>query len=924
MNDKANSFLPIISEVCAQHGINGWRVPSNIKPKQFWIHLNHTRARMPAQGWKLHVSTGLCSAEETLRRALLVLFAEDANFKVAASMENLGKLNSGLSGISQVGKFMTIYPNDDTQAIRLALALDEATRGLRGPDVPTDRPLKPGSRVTYRYGGFEFLYVQLPGSEVESAIRTPDGQYIPDMRGTTFQPPTWAIDPFVAAGVAPELSSPDSLFNQRYLVMGQVDLTARGTIAWAVDLIGPRRCILKRAPRDAMLDANGLDARDRLRREAQVLARLAPDPRFPALIELFEQGEDVFLAMEDVAGTTLDIHIKKSLGEGRRIPDAQIVAWGRELAAMLDAIHTVGFIYRDVKSLNTIVAPDPDRHLRLIDFDIAHERAREDLLMRFGTHGYRSPQQAAGETPQITDDVYGVGALLYFAATGAEPAASLQPFALLARPIELMNPGIAPALAQVIERCLDPDASQRFQTMAELDAALASVIASDSVIASAEGAKQSPHHNLDADAASSHKSLLAMTPENSRALAQLIGARLGAELEEQLSRTAPDLLPSFDLYSGVAGTLIAYAEIVGAFGDDASRAALAKFANQLNDTPRPNGKPITGLYLGEGGIAAAILRAGQILRDDRLIALAAERARRIATLPFNGPDLISGAAGRVRVHLWLWDETQEREQLDHARAAGEFLLASATCAGDDESCWTIPPGFDEMSGKTFLGYGHGAAGIADALLDLYEATGDARFLDGARGAARWLARLAVPSLDDASGLNWPVIEGASPTHFFWCHGATGIGKFFLHAAAFDLVPNARDFAERAARAVACGARWAGISQCHGLAGNIEYLLDLFQATGARAYLAECNSLAFLLQAQITERKDARIELLESSEMFAEDYMMGSAGVAVCLLRLSDPERVPHQLSRRGFRQFNQPSRAMNPLIAQPGIAAMIN
>jgi hypothetical protein len=41
---------------------------------------------------------------------------------------------------------------------------------------------------------------------------------------------------------------------------------------------------------------------------------------------------------------------------------------------------------------------------------------------------------------------------------------------------------------------------------------------------------------------------------------------------------------------------------------------------------------------------------------------------------------------------------------------------------------------------------------------------------------------------------------------------------------------------------------------------------------------------------------------DSPHVYSPDYMTGYAGVAVCLLRLSDPERLPHQLSREGFRR----------------------
>jgi len=129
-----------------------------------------------------------------------------------------------------------------------------------------------------------------------------------------------------------------------------------------------------------------------------------------------------------------------------------------------------------------------------------------------------------------------------------------------------------------------------------------------------------------------------------------------------------------------------------------------------------------------------------------------------------------------------------------------------------------------------------------------EATGDDRFLSAARGAGRWLARQAVPVLDDGSGLDWPRTEGEPPFGAAWCHGAVAIGLFFLHAARLDVLPGAADVAARAARTAARGARPQGPIQCHGLAGNIEFLLDMNSVTGDAAYLAEARSLGRLLEA----------------------------------------------------------------------------
>jgi hypothetical protein len=110
-----------------------------------------------------------------------------------------------------------------------------------------------------------------------------------------------------------------------------------------------------------------------------------------------------------------------------------------------------------------------------------------------------------------------------------------------------------------------------------------------------------------------------------------------------------------------------------------------------------------------------------------------------------------------------------------------------------------------------------------------------------------------------------------------------------------------DLVAGAARAVARGTRWAGPTQCHGLAGNIEFLLDVYQDTSDPAYLREARSLGRLMEVFAGERDGFLVWPSDSPSVVTPDYMVGYAGVAACLLRLADPDRRPHGLSRVGFR-----------------------
>ena len=85
------------------------------------------------QGWKLHISATLASADEVLRRAVPVLIEAGAPFKVASTAADLASLNSNHCPRPSSGKFITVYPSDDDQAMALMASLDLPQPVYLGP-----------------------------------------------------------------------------------------------------------------------------------------------------------------------------------------------------------------------------------------------------------------------------------------------------------------------------------------------------------------------------------------------------------------------------------------------------------------------------------------------------------------------------------------------------------------------------------------------------------------------------------------------------------------------------------------------------------------------------------------------------------------------------------------------------------------------
>ena len=535
----------------------------------------------PEQGWKLHLSATPLSAVGVLEAALDVLLADGARFKVLGSIRLLCAVNSGLFGIPQIGKFITVYPSDDGHAVRLAVALDAATRGRRGPRVPTDRPLKPGSLVHYRYGSM------IRGDDADSYdMLDPAGRLTSDVRLTYYQPPDASIaDPFEAAGVrvAPPARGP--LLNGRYLVCDALSQSPRGGVFRAIDVSAEpaRVCLLKEAWHDVGLDQWGRDAHDWAANEEQVLTRHAGDALLPRFHDGFELDGNRYIAIEYIEGSPLDQVLTEEHTLEHGVEPRVLVDIGLATAAALAHLHEIGLVFRDFKPANTLRTPDG--RYRLIDFGIAYAyRDGQGEPLSTGTPPFYSRAQYEGHPPCPADDIFAWGAVLYHLAGGDASYAEMpkhkdffRPFAR--RPLGDVNSAVPKALADVIDRAVAWAPADRFASMGEARDALAAAAGG---LDSARGKASAIGGARNGEAKASPSPV---DPDEALQLAREVGDALLAAAEVQggglrwkrrfewIERTEY----SPDLYAGAAGIGLFLAELARATGEeryaDAARGA---------------------------------------------------------------------------------------------------------------------------------------------------------------------------------------------------------------------------------------------------------------------------------------------------------------------------------------------------------------
>ena len=201
--------------------------------------------------------------------------------------------------------------------------------------------------------------------------------------------------------------------------------------------------------------------RKRFSRELEVAERVR-SRRVAEIYDAQTGGERPWLATEYVPGPTLQDAVEQGGGFGSGRLRALAVA----IAEALQVIHAAEVVHRDLKPANVLLGPDGPK---VIDFGVA--RALDASLLTntgqtLGTPAYMSPEQADGRSVEAASDVFALGALLVFAATGRLAFGDGAPLAILHRVVnnEPDLDGVAAdddVLLRLIKGCLAKEPEDR-------------------------------------------------------------------------------------------------------------------------------------------------------------------------------------------------------------------------------------------------------------------------------------------------------------------------------------------------------------------------------------------------------------------------------------------------------------------------------
>ena len=260
---------------------------------------------------------------------------------------------------------------------------------------------------------------------------------------------------------------------EKYQILHFIGRGGFSTVFLLKDRALERLCALKILSREQTIHAESVE---RFKREARLYASLD----HPHIVSVYDFGfynHVAYIIFKYIDGVTLREYVQR----GHPLAQGEILAIAADLADILDYMHRRDVVHRDVKPDNVMIQ-NGDRKVILTDFGLAKKLDTTTVTSDgrvMGSPHYFSPEQAKGEPVDARSDIYSLGISIFEMASGIVPFKGDTPYEVILKHIReplpdlsKLRPDLHPDLHKLIRKCTEKAPSQRFQTAAELKAAL--------------------------------------------------------------------------------------------------------------------------------------------------------------------------------------------------------------------------------------------------------------------------------------------------------------------------------------------------------------------------------------------------------------------------------------------------------------------
>jgi serine/threonine protein kinase len=882
------------SQVLSEFGL----APSSLG---IWASVGRTNQ---VQGWKLHLSSIPTEAVNLLSRAVPFLCQRVVSFKVAKDERVLSQLNEGELGATQVGKFMTVYPRSDAEAVELADALTGLTKGFHGPVIVSD--LRLGDVVYTRYGGFNPIITRDRLGQMFLSIYAPDGTLCIDLQRVPFSSPDGIPNPFINhvsnpqsstqnALTAPVVAMPSSstkLFGPNYLVLEVIRHQPKGSIFRAINLRSQEQVsiqVLKQGRQFCLADEHGRDIRTRLRRQEALHNILAGRVPIARAAPYFEVDGDGYLPLEEIPGKSIesfaaDVLKSRSWGSLSSADQLTVLRCLEQLLSGIKAMHRAGYVHRDLSASNVWVGED--KKVYLLDLELAHGVNEPLPIFGMGTPGFMSPAQETGAFPSFADDVYAVGCVMILLLTGFDPRRVLFANEMhRARQLMELTNGAPLGLIEKIAQCTSANPASR-PTLENIQTITRQCIraVAGSFPGSVHNSERLPGKGRwrPRDRAM-HENLIYCAQQglfDTAIQEEISGLWLSCVSSENRVGSGAFHLCR-DAHKGVAGVVYLLGRLARCgYGSETARDRARHAVRWLLAEDSQNAV-LPGLYFGEAGVAVAIVEAIAARLVDRDVQIEAFISKSLSGR-LDWPDITHGAAGQGIAAIYSADRLQDNSLLDLSDRCAKYLIELQKPDGS----WEMPSGVPGMSGETLTGFAHGVSGIVYFLAEYATRVGGVEASRAWQAGAAWLIDQAIPT-NDGQALEWSYGNVNQERWRWWCHGSPGIALTFLRLYERTRDNTYAEIARKALRTHSVDIRYPNLSQCHGLSGLGEIYLEAGRILRDREWIERAEVIANMLRRLGRETEHKSVSwLVENADVVTADLMVGSSGVIHFLLRMT--------------------------------------
>ncbi|MCI1880929.1 MAG: protein kinase [Sporolactobacillus sp.] len=346
-------------------------------PWAFPYYKESSKVMFSHYGWKIHISATLVNALYIAQLFFDFLKNSNLDFKIISSIPELEKINSSNYGVSQVGKFITIYPPQD-KIYSILKKLNKLFKGIQSLKIPSDYQFLQNQCVFYRYGTLTYDYLQI------------------DFRNKTMMPQKLPFIDFTRKRY--------HLLPKYYLIIRPLIQKGGAGTYLGLDLSNKHKIILRYSIPLYDIDEFNIDKIDRLNSSQDILTDLERYSEFEKVLDSFYVNDALFLITKFVEGKNLYQILKNEcVSLHRKIKIFKNILYAFKI------LKKEGIIYRDL-SLKNIIVTDEDS-IVLIDFEYAISITSNQVYSQAGTYGFYDHQY---KKLDYSVDSFSLGSLLYY------------------------------------------------------------------------------------------------------------------------------------------------------------------------------------------------------------------------------------------------------------------------------------------------------------------------------------------------------------------------------------------------------------------------------------------------------------------------------------------------------------------------------